>query len=104
MRIDRSFRALIHLAFAGAVLAVPVRLFAATSVVTDFGDSGAAGQLRTLINAAVAGDTIVIPPGTVVSAPGLPSPPSTPIMSTGSLILPPLPPSRFQESRCETAA
>jgi predicted outer membrane repeat protein len=38
---------------------------AATLTVTNFGDSGAPGQLRTLINNAVAGDTIVIPPGTI---------------------------------------
>jgi len=39
---------------------------AAVRTVTDFGDSGAAGQLRTLINAAAAGDTILVPPGTIV--------------------------------------
>jgi hypothetical protein len=33
--------------------------------VTDFGDSGAPGQLRTLINAAAPGDTIVVPAGTI---------------------------------------
>jgi hypothetical protein len=34
--------------------------------VTDFGDTGAAGQLRTLMNAAAAGDTIFVPAGTIV--------------------------------------
>jgi hypothetical protein len=34
--------------------------------VTDLGDSGGAGQLRTLITAAMPGDTIVVPPGTIV--------------------------------------
>lgn len=44
----------------------PATATAAVHVVGDFGDSGAAGQLRTLINAAAPGDTIVIPPGTIV--------------------------------------
>jgi hypothetical protein len=35
-------------------------------VVSDLGDTGAPGQLRTLINAAASGDTIVVPPGTIV--------------------------------------
>lgn len=39
-------------------------------VVTDLGDSGGPGQLRTLINAAVSGDTIVVPPGTIVLSDG----------------------------------
>ena len=44
-----------------AVLALTVGLAgAATLTVTDFGDSGAPGQLRTLINQAEPGDTIVI--------------------------------------------
>jgi hypothetical protein len=57
---------------ARAVTAVAVLLAAAypnaasVLVVTDFGDSGAPGQLRTLINAAAPGDTIVVPPGTIV--------------------------------------
>src|SRR5262249_60822974 len=38
---------------------------ASVLVVTDLGDTGAPGQLRTLINAAAAGDTIVVPPGTI---------------------------------------
>jgi hypothetical protein len=46
--------------------AAPGTAAAAVHVVSDFGDSGAAGQLRTLINAAAPGDTIVIPPGTIV--------------------------------------
>ena len=46
--------------------AVPGTASAAVHVVSDFGDSGAAGQLRTLINGAAPGDTIVIPPGTIV--------------------------------------
>jgi hypothetical protein len=45
---------------------------AATLVVTDFGDSGAPGQLRSLIDTAAPGDTILVPPGTIVliGAPG----------------------------------
>lgn len=39
---------------------------AAVHTVTDFGDSGAPGQLRTLITLAAPGDTILIPPGTIV--------------------------------------
>jgi hypothetical protein len=38
---------------------------AATFTVTDFGDSGASGKLRTLITQAASGDTIVIPAGTI---------------------------------------
>lgn len=38
---------------------------AGTLIVTDLGDSAAPGQLRTLINAAAPGDTIVIPAGTI---------------------------------------
>ncbi len=38
---------------------------AATLTVTDLGDTGAPGQLRTLINAAAPGDTILIPAGTI---------------------------------------
>lgn len=41
---------------------------AATLTVTDLGDSGAPGQLRTLINAAAPGDTINIPAGTITLA------------------------------------
>jgi len=43
---------------------------ASVLVVTDTGDTGAAGQLRTLINAAAPGDTIVVPPGTVMLTDG----------------------------------
>ena len=46
--------------------AAPGTAAATVHVVSDFGDSGAAGQLRTLIIAAAPGDTIVIPPGTIV--------------------------------------
>lgn len=38
---------------------------AATLFVTDFGDNGSPGQLRTLINVAAPGDTILIPAGTI---------------------------------------
>lgn len=50
-----------------AVLA-PAVAFSAPAVhtVSNFGDSGGAGQLRTLMNAAAPGDTIIIPPGTIV--------------------------------------
>jgi len=48
-----------------AVLAVPATARGAIYVVTDFGDSGGAGQLRTLVVAALPGDTIVVPPGTI---------------------------------------
>ncbi len=46
-------------------LMAPGPISAATLTVTDLGDRGAPGQLRTLINQAVSGDTIVIPPGTI---------------------------------------
>lgn len=47
----------------GIGLAYPA--WAATLTVTDFGDTGDPGQLRTLVNAAAPGDTIVIPPGII---------------------------------------
>lgn len=50
----------------GLLSAIPWSATAATSVVSDWGDTGAPGQLRTLITAAASGDTIVIPPGTIV--------------------------------------
>jgi len=54
---------------AAALVVVAVRLGAASVlVVTDFGDTGGPGQLRTLINAAAPGDTIVVPAGTIVLA------------------------------------
>src|SRR3954468_12758859 len=60
----RRARALI---FTAAVFAAAARPSGATVLlVTDLGDSGGAGQLRTLINAAAPGDTIVVPPGTIV--------------------------------------
>jgi LPXTG-site transpeptidase (sortase) family protein len=46
-----------------AVFVTPA--YAATFTVTDCGDSGAAGQLRTLMNAAASGDTINIPACTI---------------------------------------
>ncbi len=48
------------------VLGLAVPGWTAVHTVTNFGDSGAAGQLRTLINAAAAGDTILVLPGTIV--------------------------------------
>jgi Bacterial Ig-like domain (group 3) len=41
---------------------------ATTRTVTDLGDNGAPGQLRTLMNSAVSGDTIIIPVGTITVA------------------------------------
>ena len=43
---------------------------AAIHVVSSLGDSGAPGQLRTLITSAAPGDTIVVPPGRVVLTAG----------------------------------
>jgi hypothetical protein len=43
---------------------------ASVLLVTDLGDTGSAGQLRTSINAAAPGDTIVVPPGTIVLSGG----------------------------------
>jgi hypothetical protein len=55
-----------------AVLLVLSRAgFAATLNVTDLGDSGAPGQLRTLINEAAPGDTIMIPAG-IITLTGVP--------------------------------
>ena len=42
---------------ATVLVALPAASLAATHVVTDFGDSAAAGQLRTLMNLAASGDT-----------------------------------------------
>lgn len=61
----RNLRARLSL-LACVLAATPGTAAAAVHVVSDFGDSGAAGQLRTLITAAAPGDTIVIPPGTIV--------------------------------------
>jgi hypothetical protein len=47
------------------VLVVPATARGAIHVVTDFGDSGGPGQLRTLVVAALHGDTIVVPPGRI---------------------------------------
>jgi hypothetical protein len=49
---------------AGSVFVTPAHA-AATFTVTDCGDSGAAGQLRTLMNAAASGDSINIPACTI---------------------------------------
>jgi len=57
-----SFRILILATF---MLALQGATAAAVLVVTNFGDSGAPGQLRTLIIAASPGDTILVPPGTI---------------------------------------
>jgi len=59
-------------ATAAVLFGAPRTSDAAVLVVTNLGDTGAPGQLRTLINAAAPGDTIVIPPGTIVlsGAPG----------------------------------
>ena len=48
-----------------AALIAPPPVSAAILTVTDLGDTGAPGQLRTFINLASSGDTIVIPPGTI---------------------------------------
>ena len=47
------------------LLVAPEPLAASTLTVTNLGDSGAPGQLRTLMNLAALGDTIVIPAGTI---------------------------------------
>src|SRR4051812_12072851 len=54
-----------------ALLAGGARNSAATTLlVTDLGDTGAPGQLRTSINAAVSGDTIILPAGTILLSGG----------------------------------
>jgi len=52
-----------------ALLAAPPAA-AAIHVVSDLGDDGGAGQIRAVIAAAVAGDTILVPAGTIVLARG----------------------------------
>ena len=70
MRIHRRVRFLSGISLVACLTSIPAG--ASTFVVTDFGDSGAPGQLRSLINAAAPGDTILVPPGTIVltGAPG----------------------------------
>lgn len=58
-----AIRAALLLAFCAPAVAWSVP---AVHTVTSFADSGGAGQLRTLMNAAAPGDTIIIPPGTIV--------------------------------------
>ena len=60
----RPPRMALMLACLALVTAGPV--WAATLTVTDFGDTAAPGQLRTLIHVANPGDTIVIPAGIIV--------------------------------------
>ena len=69
LRRRRAFAVLCAVAFVGGVARSSA---ASVVVVTDLGDSGAPGQLRTLINAAAPGDTIIVPPGTIMlsGAPG----------------------------------
>jgi hypothetical protein len=52
-------------ALLAVAFALPCFASAATLTVTNLGDSHSPGQLRTLINAAAPGDTIVIPAGTI---------------------------------------
>ena len=54
------------LLFFALLLLAPCLATAAVHVVTDFGDVGTPGQLRTLIRTALPGDTILVPPGTIV--------------------------------------
>jgi len=61
-RMQRPFAAIILLGLI-TLTVLPAR--AATHTVTDCGDSGAAGQLRTLINSAANGDTINLPACTI---------------------------------------
>ncbi len=53
-------------AISGGFMAAPQMAGAATLVVSSLGDDGSPGQLRTLINAAAPGDTIVVPAGIIV--------------------------------------
>jgi len=63
--------AVVRLSLVLASLAVSVRAgTASVLVVTDLGDTAGPGQLRTLINTAAPGDTIVVPPGTITLAGG----------------------------------
>jgi hypothetical protein len=62
-KIERT--AVLLTVFVALAMLFPRPAVAAILTVTDLGDSGAPGQLRTLINAAAPGDTIVIPSGTI---------------------------------------
>jgi hypothetical protein len=66
MKPTRMPRFLVMAASLAIASAVAPPAGAAIVTVTDFGDTGAPGQLRILVGAAGAGDTILIPPGTVV--------------------------------------
>jgi hypothetical protein len=66
MRIDRPAPTLRFVVLVSIMVAITRGASASTLIVTDFGDSDAPGQLRSLINLAAPGDTILIPPGTIV--------------------------------------
>lgn len=57
-------------ALAFAFVLAPLAASATTYAVTDAGDTLAAGQLRTIIAAAVAGDTVLVPAGTITLVAG----------------------------------
>src|SRR5512146_3318326 len=62
----KSLRVALILGIICLWLSAPEPARAATHTVTNFGDNGSAGQLRTLMNAAASGDTIIIPAGTII--------------------------------------
>ena len=70
--VHRFARPLWCLVLAILLVGLADRVSGSTLLVTDLGDTGAPGQLRSLINAAAPGDTILIPPGRIVLA-GLPA-------------------------------
>jgi hypothetical protein len=72
MAIGCPARTLRFLVLATVLVGLPCGAWGSTLLVTDLGDTGGPGQLRSLISAAAPGDTIVIPPGTIVitGAPG----------------------------------
>jgi hypothetical protein len=59
-----------HLLLAALFLLAPRSSFAAVHVVSNTGDDGSAGQLRTIVAAAVDGDVVIVPAGTIVLAMG----------------------------------
>jgi FG-GAP-like repeat len=65
MATTREGRAALVVGVVVAALVVPHPVAATVYAVTNFGDTGGFGQLRTLVNAAVDGDVIFIPPGTI---------------------------------------
>lgn len=63
-------RRVILLGFALSALLAATPVCAAIHTVTDLGDTGGPGQIRAVVGASAAGDTIILPAGTIVLSAG----------------------------------